>query len=296
MVRSGKVLGIEKDLTSALVEPVITALGWLYPQLSEKKEQLKKIFTDEEEKFRKTLTKGSVILEKALFKIGQEGTREKTLREWAQMSFDLFQSVGYPEEIFIDDLEDKGILLDHKDFHREFLAVFDLHQQKSRVGAEQKFKGGLADHSDAVIKYHTTTHLLQAALRKVLGDHVGQLGSNLTAERLRFDFSHHGKKMSEQEISEVQSIVNSRIKEALPVGFVVMPKEEAQKSGALFMKNESYPEEVKVYYIGNDFSNAVSKEFCGGPHVANTGELGEFEIFKQESIGEGKLRIYARLK
>ncbi|KKS60793.1 MAG: Alanine-tRNA ligase [candidate division WWE3 bacterium GW2011_GWB1_42_41] len=118
---SGKILGIEKDLTSALVDPVITALGWLYPQLSEKKEQLKKIFTDEEEKFRKTLTKGFVILEKALLKIDKEDIEKKTLREWAQMSFDLFQSVGYPEEIFVDDLEDKGIHLDHKDFHKEFL-------------------------------------------------------------------------------------------------------------------------------------------------------------------------------
>ena len=296
MVRSGKVLGIEKDLASALVDPVITVVGWLYPQLSEKKEQLKKIFTEEEEKFRKTLTRGSVVLEKALLKIGQEELKKKTLREWAKTSFDLFQSVGYPEEIFVDDLEDKGILLDHKDFHKEFLSVFDLHQKKSRTGAENKFKGGLADHSEAVIKYHTATHLLQAALRKVLGEHVGQLGSNLTSERLRFDFSHHGKKMSEQEVAEVQSIVNATIKDALPVGFVVLPKEEAEKSGALYMKHESYPDEVKVYYVGNDFSNAVSKEFCGGPHVANTGELGEFGIYKQESIGEGKLRIYAHLK
>ncbi|KKS27895.1 MAG: Alanine-tRNA ligase [candidate division WWE3 bacterium GW2011_GWB1_42_41] len=125
---------------------------------------------------------------------------------------------------------------------------------------------------------------------------MGQLGSNLTAERLRFDFSHHGKKMTDEEVAEVQSIVNSRIKQALPVGFVVMPREVAEKSGALFMKNETYPEEVKVYYVGNDFSNAFSKEFCGGPHIANTGELGEFEIYKQESIGEGKLRVYAHLK
>ncbi len=296
MVRSGKALGIENDLATSLIDSVVEMIGWLYPQLQEKKSEMEKIFSEEEKRFRSTLKKGSVILEKNLLKIGTEELSKKDIRYWAQMSFDLFQSVGYPEETFIDDLGDKGVVLDPNEFKKKFSEIFDEHQKKSRAGAEHKFKGGLADHSETVLKYHTATHLLQAALREVLGDHVHQLGSNLTSERLRFDFSHPGKRLSEEELSRVQSILNERIDLALPVNFIVMSKEEAEKSGALYMKNESYPEEVKVYYVGNDFSNAVSKEFCGGPHVSNTGEIGSLEIYKQESIGEGKLRIYARLK
>ncbi len=296
MVRAGKTLGIEKDLSVSLVDSVAGVLEWLYPQLREDNRRIEAVFAEEEARFRKTLNKGAALVEKILSKLGSEEIKGKSAAEWAKISFDLFQSVGYPAEIFLADLEDRGVSLNVGEFHAEFLKIFDSHQEKSRAGAEVKFKGGLADHSEQVVRYHTATHLLQAALREVLGDHVGQLGSNITSERMRFDFSHYGKKMAEEEITRVQEIVNTRIKESLPVNFVVMPKAEAQNAGVLYMKHESYPEEVKVYYVGTDFSNAVSKEMCGGPHVSNTGELGEFEIYKQESIGEGKLRLYAHLK
>ncbi|GIW69378.1 MAG: alanine--tRNA ligase [Patescibacteria group bacterium] len=295
MVRVGKTLGIEKNLSVSLVDAVVEALGWLYPRLQEDSGRIKSVFDEEEDKFRKTLNRGSAYVEKVLSRLSEADMKKKSPADWAKISFDLFQSVGYPQETFLIDLEDRKIPLDVKEFQNEFQRIFDSHQEKSRSGAEVKFKGGLADHSDIVVRYHTATHLLQAALREVLGEHVGQLGSNITSERLRFDFSHHGRKMTDEEVVKVQEIVNSRIRSSLPVNFVVMSKNEAQNAGALYMKHESYPSEVKVYYIGKDLPSAVSKEMCGGPHVSNTNELGKFEIYKQESIGEGKLRLYARL-
>lgn len=293
MVRHGLFLGINGSLGDKLVPQVVEALGWMYPQLKEREEILKKIFLQEEEKFRNTLKKGAVLVNKTISKVTG---KDMEVKDWAKISFDLFQSLGYPQEIFLDDLADKGVVLDHKVFNKEFQTIFDSHQKQSRSGAEQKFKGGLADHSETVIKYHTATHLLQYALRKVLGDHVRQVGSNLTSDRLRFDFTHAHGKLSEDELKEVGSIVNSLIGDSMPVGYSMMPKSAAEKSGALYMKDENYPDTVKVYYIGEDLSSAVSKEFCGGPHVANTGEIGALEIYKQESVGEGKIRIYAKLK
>jgi alanyl-tRNA synthetase len=169
------------------------------------------------------------------------------------------------------------------------------HQDISRTGAEKKFKGGLADQSETVVKYHTATHLLGMALRKVLGDQIRQIGSNITMERLRFDFPHSGK-LSEEELQKVVGIINDTIKKNLSVNFTIMPKEDAIKSGAIYLSGEQYPDQVKIYYIGEDLSSAISKEFCGGPHVKNTGELKEIEIYKQEKIGEGKMRIYAKFK
>ena len=165
----------------------------------------------------------------------------------------------------------------------------------SKAGMEQKFKGGLAGHSEMEVKYHTATHLLHQALRDVLGKHVEQKGSNITPERLRFDFSH-SQKMTEKEKKKVEDIVNQKIKEGLPMNQIILPKEEAEKSGALHFFGEKYGDQVSIYYIGPSLAETYSKEFCGGPHVKNTSELGNFKIVKEEAISAGIRRIKAILK
>ncbi len=295
MTRAGMVLGANKDLSVSLVGTVCEMFAWMYPDLVSKQTEIEKTFEDEEIRFRKTLVNGSKELRKVLKTL--DPSEPKDIEEmWAHKAFDLYQSVGYPAEIFLQDIKDAGQQLDGKKFSEKFDVLFEEHKSGSRAGAEQKFKGGLADHSEEVVKYHTTTHLLQEALRQVLGEHVRQMGSNITSERLRFDFSHPDRKLTEGQIKKLEEIVNSYVAQKLPVNFVMMPKAEAEKTGALFMKNETYPDEVKVYYIGESISNAVSKEFCGGPHVSNTSELAEIKIYKQENIGDGKLRIYASFK
>jgi len=173
--------------------------------------------------------------------------------------------------------------------------AFIEHQEKSRVGMEQKFKGGLAGHSEMEVKYHTATHLLHQALHDVLGDEVMQKGSNITTERLRFDFSFP-RKLTDEEKQKVEEIVNQKISEALPVNKIVMPKAEAEKTGARRFFGEKYPEEVSVYYIGDSLENAYSKEFCGGPHVENISILGKFKITKEEAVSAGVRRIKAVLE
>ena len=171
-----------------------------------------------------------------------------------------------------------------------FKAKFEEHQAKSRAGSEQKFKGGLASTGEMETKYHTATHLLNAALRKILGEHVHQRGSNITVERMRFDFTHD-EKMTEDQKKQVEDLVNEYIKMAIPVERLEMPKEEAVKMGAECQFIERYPDIVTVYKIGD-----VSLEICGGPHVSNTSELGHFIIKKEESSSAGVRRIKAVLE
>jgi alanyl-tRNA synthetase len=290
MIRAGRTLGIDKNISVQLVGNVVETLSWLYPELKNKQKEIENLFSAEEEKFGKTLFNGARELERKF-----SALKDKDDGTLAELAFNLFQSLGYPVEIFVGDMNDKGIKLDFKSFEKLVEKRFLEHQTLSRSGAEMKFKGGLADQSDTVVKYHTTTHLLQWALKNVLGDQVSQLGSNITNERLRFDFPHN-KKLTEEEISKVEEIVNSAVAKNIPVNFVILPKEDAVRSGAVYMKHETYPDQVKVYFVGENIESAISKEFCGGPHVSNTGELKPIEIFKQESIGEGKMRIYARFK
>lgn len=208
------------------------------------------------------------------------------------MAFDLYQSYGFPFEITKELSADKGIQLNRD--------VFEAHAQKhkelSRSASAGKFKGGLADSSDQVVKYHTATHLIHKALRDVLGETVRQEGSNITQERLRFDFSVD-EKPTEEQIARVEDIVNEKIKESLPVRKIIMKKTDAERIGALFFFKEKYGDEVSVYSIGGDEgdpSGAYSKEFCGGPHVANTADIGKIEIFKIKKIGSRIMRLYAR--
>lgn len=297
IVRAGMSLNVEKDISVSLVPIVVEMFVWLYPELKDKQQDIQQTFEKEENKFRKTLIRGSRQLRKLLDNFHDIKTlpESQALVKCADIAFDLFQSYGYPYEMTLADLQDFGIRLDDTEFTSRCEEIFASHQQKSREGAEQKFKGGLADSSEAVVKYHTTTHLLHVALREVLGEQVVQQGSNITGERLRFDFNH-SQKLTAEEISEVENKVNEAISANLPVRFEVMPLSEAEKTGAIHAFGEKYGDEVKVYYVGNSMEDAVSKEFCGGPHVENTGLLQPIEIFKQNNIGDGKIRVYARFK
>ncbi len=203
-------------------------------------------------------------------------------------AFNLFQTYGFPFEITEELARQKGINLDKKLFDEEV----GKHQAASRSSSVGMFKGGLADHSEQTIKYHTATHLLHQALRDVLGDTVRQQGSNITGSRLRFDFSFD-RKPTDEELSKVEGIINDKIKEALPVINKIMPKEEAEKLGAMSFFKDKYGDEVSIYLIGGNGNETYSKEFCGGPHVKNTSEIGPVKITKTERIGAGLIRIYA---
>jgi len=295
MVRAGRVLGVEKDISVRLVPIVVNAFEWLYPQLPSKTQTIQNLFAVEEDKFFSTLKRASNILEKIISETQISGGKSLSTEELAEKAFTMYQSVGYPSEIFLAEVKDRDIAVNEKLFNATFEEIFNKHQDISRAGIDKKFKGGLADTGEINKRYHTATHLLQRALKNVLGDHVVQLGSNITADRLRFDFPHM-LKLTVTEIAEVEKQVNAVVDAKKPVNFAMLPKDEAVKSGALYLKNETYPDTVKVYYVGDKLETAYSKEFCGGPHVINTSEIGKIEIFKQETIGGGKQRIYARFK
>lgn len=264
---------LSKDLTSELVEAVIKTYGNSYPELLENSQKIKDELFLESEKFVATVGRGLKEFEK--------GTD----------AFTLFSSYGFPLELTIELAKEKGIKIDINAFNVQF----EKHQSLSRSGAEQKFKGGLADTSEMSVKYHTTTHLLHQALHDVLGDGVMQKGSNITPERLRFDFTH-GAKMTDEEKRKVEEIVNQKIAENLSVQSVNLPKAEAEKTGARHFFAEKYGDIISIYFIGKDLQSAYSKEFCGGPHVTNTGILGRFKIQKEEAVSQGVRRIKAVLE
>lgn len=278
-VRHAQKLGIQKNDLQEAVFTVIDISKQAYPYLFEKGEYIKEIILEEEDKFLKTLEKGIKEFEKLSGSV-ISGSDALTL----------FSSYGFPVDLIKELAKEKGITLDEKGFEEEF----KKHQELSRQGAEQKFKGGLGDTSEMSVKYHTATHLLHQALHQVLGDHVSQKGSNITPERLRFDFTHT-QKMTDEEKKKVEDIVNEKIKQALPVNVVTLPKAEAEQTGARHFFGEKYPDEVTVYYIGDTIDQAFSKEFCGGPHVKNTSELGIFKIAKEEAVSQGVRRIKATL-
>lgn len=203
----------------------------------------------------------------------------------AQFAFNLYQSLGFPFEITRDLLAEKGITIDQAKYDE----IFAIHKAESRSASSGMFKGGLADQSEITTKYHTTTHLLQQAMLDVLGSEIQQAGSNITSDRLRFDYTYSGKPTSDQ-LAQIGEIINSKIAEDLVVKKTIEDKSDALKSGARAFFVEKYPDKVSVYTIGN-----YSKELCGGPHVEHTGLIGKIEIFKDEALGSGKRRIYARL-
>lgn len=311
-IRYGKQIGIHSVFTFKIAEVVVKNYKNIYSELQKNNDFIVNQLIQEEEKFNETLEKGEKKLNKIfekveLFEESQEGEKIVT-REFGDYKrlgkdfFILFSEDGYPLELSLEILDEKKIGLgfgklsiNAKDnIKKEFDAEFKKHQKLSRTASIGKFKGGLADASKETICGHTATHLLLAALRKILGDHVYQKGSNITIERLRLDFSHT-KKLTPQEIKKVEDLVNEQIQNKLPIYRDVMNLENAKKINAMGVFEHKYQEKVSVYTIG-DRSNPFSREICGGPHVENTEELGHFKIIKEESVSAGIRRIKAAVK
>ena len=279
MVRHMNKLQINLDEISTLIDINVENLKEMYPELEKNAETIKNVIIEEKDKFVKTLAHGEKEFEKEMNRAKQSG-KDKIE---GNVVFKLYDTYGFPPEVTSELAKENGMTVDMKEFDE----LFKAHQEKSRLGSEQKFKGGLAEQNDTTIAYHTATHLLNAALKVVLGPETHQRGSNITTERMRFDFNCDHK-LTDEEKQKAEDLVNEWIKEALPVTVEEMSKEEAVKSGAECMFIEKYPDIVTVYSIGN-----VSKELCGGPHVKNTSEIGKFKIKKEEASSAGVRRIKA---
>jgi len=282
MTRHLNKLGVDLSKLPEIIDVSINSLQELYPELDTNKEEIKNVIVAEKDKFIKTLQNGEKEFEKV---VTRTKNANKTVID-TEVVFNLYETYGFPPEMTEELAHENGLNVDMSDYQR----LFKEHQDKSRQGVEQKFKGGLASTGEIEVKYHTATHLLNAALKVVLGDHVHQKGSNITSERMRFDFSHPAK-MTDEEKQKVEELVNTWINQGIDVTYREMPKEEAIKSGAECMFIEKYPDTVTVYFIGD-----VSKELCGGPHVKNTSELGHFKIKKEEASSAGIRRIKAILE
>ena len=281
MVRHMNKLQISLDELSTLIDINVENLKEMYPALEANKETIKNVILEEKDKFVKTLEKGEKEFAKEVGQVKEQGENIVP----GKVVFRLYDTYGFPPEVTEELATENGMKIDKEGFDK----LFKEHQEKSRAGSEQKFKGGLASTGEMETKYHTATHLLNAALKQVLGSHVHQRGSNITAERMRFDFSHPAK-MTDEEKQKTEDLVNEWITEAIPVEYLEMKKDDAIKMGAEAMFIEKYGDIVSVYKIGD-----VSIELCGGPHVSNTSELGHFKIKKEESSSSGIRRIKAIL-
>jgi len=256
-----------------IVDVISEQYGTAYPEISSQEAEIRAVIQEEAGKFQKTLSKGKAEIEKRQTLTGKD-------------AFDLYQSYGFPLELTKEYAVGRGIAIDEEEFVREFQA----HQNLSRTASAGQFKSGLADHSEQTVKYHTATHLLHQALRDVLGSTVQQKGSNLTPERLRFDFAQP-EKLTTEQLAQVEAIVNAQIEAALLVSVVSMSPAQAKSEGAIGLFGDKYGDSVTVYSIGN-----YSKEICSGPHVVNTSELGHFKIIKEEAVSAGVRRIKAVLE
>ena len=275
---------IEIDLSKVtdIIDICIDSIKELYPEVAANHDTITRVIVDEINKFMRTLQNGEKEFEKVVNRVKSQG---KTKIDTEDV-FNLFETYGFPPEMTVELAKEQGISVDMEDFNK----LFKEHQEKSRQGAEQKFKGGLAGNSEMEVKYHTATHLLNAALKKVLGEDSHQRGSNITPERLRFDFSHNGK-LTDEEKQAVEDLVNDYIAQDIPVEHLEMNKDEALKMGAEAMFLDKYGDIVSVYKIGD-----ISIELCGGPHVEHTGVLGHFKIKKEEASSAGVRRIKAVLE
>ena len=278
-VRHGRKLGIEEAFLAKIAESVVENFKCAYSELEQNKEKIFNELTSEENKFRETLRKGEVEFQKLLPNLMKNP--QKVIP--GRVAFRLYDTFGFPIELTQELADENGFTVDVEGFKE----AEKKHQELSRSQSAGTFKGGLAEQSEITTKYHTATHLLQQALVNVLGEHVAQKGSNITAERMRFDFTHP-QPMTKEEIQQVEDIVNEQIKKDLPVTMEIMDLEEAKNSGARALFGEKYESKVKVYSIG-DFS----KEVCGGPHVEHTGLIGTFKIAKEQSSSAGVRRIRA---
>lgn len=314
----GRKLGLDRSFLPAISDPIIDIYQQIYPELNKNRLKIREVLSQVGGRIEQIMTDPTAY--KRLENIGSKTEDELKIEEkvyidkyfggaispdelrkkhnltsWGSIyagtvAFDVKGTIGYPVSD-VQEIAQRSLGQNFKpdEFKKTFEIFYQEHQKKSRMGGEQLFRGGLADQSEAAIKYHTATHLLHQALREVLGSHVKQAGSNITGERLRFDFSHL-QKMTEEEIKRVEDLVNQKIKENLLVKMKQMSYEEAIKSGALAFFRERYGGKVKVYSIGN-----FSKEVCGGPHADFTGKLGVLKIKKEESAAKGVRRIYAIL-
>lgn len=267
-IRYGKLLGEAEQFLIPLVQKVVEIYQDVYPELKRQETDILAVIKNEEAKFEKTLGQGLKQFERGLD------------------AFELYTTYGFPIELTVELAKERGVKIDIEEFNKKFKE----HQEISRAGVEKKFKGGLADHSERTTKYHTATHLLLAAMREILGPETYQKGSNITAERLRFDFNYP-QKLSEEQTAKIENLVNRKIKEDIKVEMIELPKAEAIKITKISFDPAKYGDIVKVYKIA-DFSI----ELCGGPHVSKTGELGRFKIIKEESSGAGIRRIRAILE
>ena len=281
-VRHSRKLGIEGGFLGQLAEVVIGQFAGAYPELAENRQRILDELAREEAKFLETLQKGEHEFEKMLPNLLKNPQKIMSGR----LAFKLYDTYGFPIELTLELAAENGLTVNRAEFDE----AFKKHQELSRASTEGSFKGGLAEQSEITTRYHTATHLLQQALKMVLGDHVAQKGSNITAERLRFDFSHP-EPMTPEQLQRVQEIVNQQIARDLPVTMEILPLEQAKASGATALFGEKYDALVKVYTMG-DFS----KEVCGGPHVERTGLLGKFIIQKEQSSSAGVRRIKAVLE
>lgn len=281
-IREGKRLGIETAFTAGLAEGIIADYAAAYPELETNKQRILDELNNEEEKFSKTLEKGLKEFEKILEKDQQSISGED--------AFILFSTYGFPLEMTVELARERGASVDETTFDAEY----EKHQNQSRAGAQKKFKGGLADHSIESRRLHTATHLLHKALKNVLGEEIEQKGSNITPDRLRFDFNY-GDKLTDEQKKEVEDMINAVIEKDLPVYWKEMSTDEAKEAGAIGYFDDEYAtlgNKIKVYFVGEDSDN-FSSEICGGPHVERTGELEHFNLNSEKSSSAGIRRIKA---
>ena len=276
-VRFGMELGMQEGFTAEIGKVVIEQYAEVYPELKQNEAFVLEQFKLEETRFARTLRQGEREFEKAVSRMGESKVID------GMVAFNLYATYGFPIEMTRELAKEHGLTVDEAGFEKHFAE----HQKSSHAGAEQRFKGGLADSSAQSARLHTATHLLHAALRRVLGDEVAQKGSNITPERLRFDFSF-GRKVTKDELAQVEALVNEWIKADVPVVMTETTVEDAKKEGAIGLFESKYGERVRMYTMGE-----YSKEICGGPHASHTGELVSFKILKEESSSAGVRRIKA---
>ncbi len=281
-IRYGRELGIRQNFCAEVGSVVVDEMGAAYPRLEARWAQVAEALDREETRFKQTLERGLKQVQKVVERVRAEGNQSIS----GEAAFDLFETYGFPLPLTVELAAEQGLVVDEAGFE----AAYEAHRALSRQAQERRYRGGLADHAEQTTRLHTASHLLQAALRQVLGQDVRQMGSNITSERLRFDFSHP-ERLSEDQLAQVERIVNRQIERDLPVSVAVTTLDQALAEGALAFFGDKYGEQVKVYTIG-DFS----KEVCGGPHVEHTGQLGRFKILKQEAVGHGVRRIRATLE
>lgn len=304
MLVAAKRLNIQTEELVKYIGNIVKEYGSFYLELSVNSGVIADEFRAEAKKFNATLDKGLKEFDRRYPEA--KGSSVEAAHVGAD-AFDLYQSYGFPLEVIGELLTERNYKFNEAEFRAKLEEEIKKHQEISRAGGEKKFgghglildtgelKAGSEEELKIVTRLHTATHMLQKALREVLGDEVHQAGSDITTERTRFDFSFP-RKLTPEEIKKVEDIVNQKVKEDLPMNKVILPKEEAEKTGALFFFKEKYPDPVSIYYLGNDMATAWSKEFCGGPHVTHSGEVGKLKILKEEAVGSGMRRIRATVE